>query len=407
LRFNGESLLERHLDTLAHFGLLDLTLVVGHQVSAIEDELGASGARERVRTCFNPDYRGSSLLSLWTLREVLTAGRPVLYMDADVLYDWRLLERLLRSPHANCILIDRAFEPDTDPVEVRIRDGRIVAFDKGVPAAPHDIRGEWIGFARFDADTAAALALAIEGYVRSDRTDVIYEKPIDGSGRHVRAYGPSPTSHASAPSSRAGLDPAGTAGAGWLLHLAGGLALFCALLAGFAMAQRRGLFLRLARIVERATRGRAWRSLVGSAAALDREIVACYADRPRLWRCACWRFLGWLCGSVEIWLAFWLLGHPIGLIEAVILESLGQALRSAGFALPGGLGAQEGGIVAGALALGIAPELALAVALLKRAREVAYGVPGLVAWALTGVAGRGARPAQAVGRRSTGWPRHS
>ena len=178
------------------------------------------------------------------------------------------------------------------------------------------------------------------------------------------------------------------AGAGWLLHLAGGLALFCALLLGFGIAQRRGLFLRLARILERATRGRAWRSLVGSAAALDQEIVARYADRARLARCACWRFLGWLWGSVEIWLAFWLLGHPVGVIEAVILESLGQALRSAGFALPGGLGAQEGGIVAGALVLGIAPDLALAVALLKRVREVAYGVPGLVAWALTGLAGR-------------------
>ncbi|MGH6899276.1 MAG: lysylphosphatidylglycerol synthase domain-containing protein [Geminicoccaceae bacterium] len=178
------------------------------------------------------------------------------------------------------------------------------------------------------------------------------------------------------------------AGAGWLLHLAGGLALFCALLFGFGMAQRRGLFLRLARILERATRGRAWRSLVGSAAALDREIVARYADRARLSRCACWRFLGWLWGSVEIWLAFWLLGHPVGLIEAVILESLGQALRSAGFVLPGGLGAQEGGIVAGALALGIAPDLALAVALIKRARELAYGVPGLVAWSLTGLAGQ-------------------
>lgn len=174
-------------------------------------------------------------------------------------------------------------------------------------------------------------------------------------------------------------------GAGWLPHLAGGLAVFSALLVAFGLAQRRGLFLRLARILERATRGRAWRDLVGSAAALDREILARYDNRPQLSRCACWRFLGWLWGSVEIWLAFWLLGQPIGLMEAVILESLGQALRSAGFALPGGLGAQEGGILAGGLVLGIAPDLALAVALIKRARELAYGVPGLIAWSLTGV----------------------
>jgi choline kinase len=46
LRFNGESLLKRHLDILTHFGLLDLTLVVGYRASAIEAELGALGARD-------------------------------------------------------------------------------------------------------------------------------------------------------------------------------------------------------------------------------------------------------------------------------------------------------------------------------------------------------------------------
>ena len=62
LRFADETLLKRHLDILAHFGLFDLTLVVGHQADAIERELAALGVRERVRTSFNPDYRNSSLL---------------------------------------------------------------------------------------------------------------------------------------------------------------------------------------------------------------------------------------------------------------------------------------------------------------------------------------------------------
>jgi hypothetical protein len=81
-------------------------------------------------------------------------------------------------------------------------------------------------------------------------------------------------------------------------------------------------------------------------------------------------------------------GHPVGPLEAVILESLAQAVRSAGFALPGGLGAQEGAILGGGVLLGIAPDLALAVALIKRARELAYGLLGLVAWSLSGIAGR-------------------
>lgn len=177
-------------------------------------------------------------------------------------------------------------------------------------------------------------------------------------------------------------------GAQWLLHLGAGLGVFSVLVLAFGLLQRGGLFLRLARMVERATRGRAWQDLVGNATVLDREVVARYRDGKSLSRCAGWRLVGWLWGSAEIWLAFWLLGHPISVAEAVVLESLGQAVRSVGFALPGGLGAQEGGIVAAGLMVGIDPDVALAVALIKRAREFAYGVPGLVAWPVVNRAGR-------------------
>lgn len=176
LRFAGKSLLQRHLEILRWFGLDDITLVVGHQAEAIERELTALGARAHL--LLNPDYRDSALLSLWTLRDVLRAGAPVLYMDADVLYDWRLLERLLRAPHEDCVLIDRDIDPDLEWLDVRLRQGRIVAFDKGVRLDDYDVRGEWIGFARFGARAAADLADAAARYVESARLEVSYEAPM-------------------------------------------------------------------------------------------------------------------------------------------------------------------------------------------------------------------------------------
>jgi choline kinase len=178
LRMGDETLLQRHLKILTHFGLLDVTLAVGHQAALIERELASLDARDRVRTRYNPAYRQGSLLSLWTLGEVLSAGEPVLYMDADVLYDWRLLERLLQSPHPDCILIARGDEPDPEWVEVRIRDERIVAFDKGVTTKPYDVRAEWVGFARFSAATAERLALTVQRYVEDGRVDAICEKAL-------------------------------------------------------------------------------------------------------------------------------------------------------------------------------------------------------------------------------------
>ncbi len=178
LRFGGESLLQRHLDILAHFGLFDVTLVVGHQAEAIRCELARLGAADRVQTRFNPDYRGSSLLSLWTLRDVFAAGEPVLYMDADVLYDWRLLARLLDAPDQDCLLIDRGAAVNEETLKVCIEADRVVEFHKRLQVASYDFAAEWVGFARFGWSRAARLAGAIQSYVDRGRTDVIYEEPM-------------------------------------------------------------------------------------------------------------------------------------------------------------------------------------------------------------------------------------
>jgi len=171
-------------------------------------------------------------------------------------------------------------------------------------------------------------------------------------------------------------------GGGEVPRLLVGLAVFGGLLLGFYLAQRGGLFLRLARALERLASGRDWLSLVGGAAALDGAIVALYRERRAFLACCLWRLAAWLAGVAEVWLALRFLGHPVSLVTAFILESLGQAVKSAGFAIPGALGVQEGGfLVLGALA-GLPGEVALALSLVKRVRELLIGLPGLAAWQL-------------------------
>jgi hypothetical protein len=76
------------------------------------------------------------------------------------------------------------------------------------------------------------------------------------------------------------------------------------------------------------------------------------------------------------------MGAGTGAGGAILLESLGLAARSAAFIIPSGWGAQEASLVALAGAAGLPVETALALGLVKRAREFAVGLPGLVAWAL-------------------------
>jgi len=127
------------------------------------------------------------------------------------------------------------------------------------------------------------------------------------------------------------------------------------------------------------------RSMAGQlhtgAHALDGAVNELYGRYGSLVRCVAWRMLTWLLHTGETWLIMRYLGAPVSWGEALILESLGTAVRNAAFAVPAGLGAQEGGFLLLGGALGISPPLCLALSLAKRARELIVGLPALAAWA--------------------------
>ena len=66
----------------------------------------------------------------------------------------------------------------------------------------------------------------------------------------------------------------------------------------------------------------------------------------------------------------------------MILECVGQGIQTALCLVPGALGVREGGYVAVGGLLGIPGEAAFALALIRRVRELALGLPGLFAWQL-------------------------
>ena len=155
LEFSGRNLLERHLAILAALGVADVVIGIGHEALAIERALGALGQTD-VSTVYNPDYEQGSILTLWCVREALTAGGPVLLMDGDVLYDRRLLEPLVETHHNDCLLVDRDFEPGEEPVKIGLVDGAPADFGKTIDPAL-EAYGESVGFFHLSEGTASAL----------------------------------------------------------------------------------------------------------------------------------------------------------------------------------------------------------------------------------------------------------
>jgi putative membrane protein len=146
----------------------------------------------------------------------------------------------------------------------------------------------------------------------------------------------------------------------------------------FYFVQRRGLFGRVTRWASRFAGRRDWSELMSQAEAIDSAVDETYRCRRR----ATWSFLlsliGWLVGTGEVYLILVLLNAPVSWRDALLLESLGQAIRGAGFAIPGSLGVQEGGYLLLAPLAGLTPNIALALSLAKRSRELLLGLPGLL-----------------------------
>jgi len=172
------------------------------------------------------------------------------------------------------------------------------------------------------------------------------------------------------------------AGTQLLTGLAVGTAALVVVLLAFYMAQRHGGLQAAMRAGSRLLGADRGHRLRVSGDAVEAALQRTYDRRGRLLAAFVLRLAARLVWAGEVMIALALLGHPVGVAAALIIESLTQAARAAGFMIPGGLGAQEGGLLLVGVALGIPAEICLALAVIKRGRELAIGLPGLLLWQL-------------------------
>lgn len=154
--------------------------------------------------------------------------------------------------------------------------------------------------------------------------------------------------------------------------------LISVLLYGFYVAQRRGIFGWAFRTLSKMSSKRDWSSLLDRADAVDEIVLRMYGQRRQVIASFLLSLVGWIVGTVEVWLICHFMGFPVSWVDALLLESLGQAIRGAAFFVPGSLGVQEGGYLLLAPLVGLPADAALALSLAKRTRELLLGVPGLV-----------------------------
>jgi putative membrane protein len=157
-----------------------------------------------------------------------------------------------------------------------------------------------------------------------------------------------------------------------------GLAVAVLAATAFVLLQRRGIAYidRIARIL-----GQGWaeRSAAG-AAALHAALADIYRRRRGLWASFALHLACWIASAAEVWLALRLAGEPLPFGAVLAIESLLYAIRTAAFVVPQAVGVQEGAFVLLGAGFGLTPEMSLALSLLKRARDLAIGLPAIAIW---------------------------
>jgi len=154
------------------------------------------------------------------------------------------------------------------------------------------------------------------------------------------------------------------------------LALLAAII--FILVQRHG-FTMLGSVIHRIPHR--WAKGVASRLApIQHAIREIYHHAGALWSVSLLHFAMWVASGVETWIALRFMGVNLSISSVILIESLLYAIRSIALVVPSGLGVQEGAYVLLGMLFGFSPDVALALSLLKRARDLVIGVPALLAW---------------------------
>jgi glycosyltransferase 2 family protein len=172
----------------------------------------------------------------------------------------------------------------------------------------------------------------------------------------------------------------------WLL-----IGVACAVAAAgfFLILQRHGH-----RVIEKFT-ARILPGALRGTMAVGTALRSIYRSRARVAASIVLHSVGWIGSAIGAWIAFRLIGVRVDLKSVFALEALVSAIRSTAVFIPHALGAQEAAYALLSPLFGIGAEFGLAVSVLKRARDLAIGIPIILIW--QAFEGHRARSRPAVG----------
>lgn len=178
IEFNGKALIDNYFDSFHECGISEVVIVVGYLSESLEKKLGDRYMNIDVKYIHNRDYASSnSAYSLWLARDEISGGSFVL-ADSDILFDKRIVQRLMNSHYENCLVADSAFEETGEEVKVIGEVNIVKQMGKRI-LDRSKLVGESLGLYKFSKKVTGMLFDGTEEYLNVHGRTAEYEDALN------------------------------------------------------------------------------------------------------------------------------------------------------------------------------------------------------------------------------------
>lgn len=149
LKIGNKNLLQRTIENVTANGINDFIFVTGYRENMIKDFVNENFPKIKKTFLSNPDYENNNnSYSLWMTKDF--ARDDIFLLDSDILFDKKIITKLLKSGHENCLAAN--FTKDLDEEQIKVildKDNKVLHIGKEISIK--ESAGESIGIERFSS----------------------------------------------------------------------------------------------------------------------------------------------------------------------------------------------------------------------------------------------------------------
>lgn len=178
LEVGGKALLGRALDALRMNGFKKVVIVTGYLADMIEDYVAVNYPDLDVEFVHNPRFQSTNNIYSLYLAKPYVAGKKILLLDSDILFDAEVVKRLMQTPASEALALERHPLGEEEIKVLLSAAGQVCEISKIID--PTLATGESIGLEKMGADYTEALYRELDTMINGEGLDnVFYEQAFE------------------------------------------------------------------------------------------------------------------------------------------------------------------------------------------------------------------------------------